>query len=103
MVANFHAYQGKTKTVVMIFFQYCLTLMIIGRIFLLSVCVCFQGRFCIAFCSSDAGFVISLLLRVIYNEGTCSFVFGFTLEEFAVVYDRSGKAYWVHFLIVGRL
>lgn len=65
--------------------------MIIGRIFLLSVCVCVQGKFCLTFCSSDAILIISLLLRVIYSEGTCSFVFGFALEEFAVVYDKSGK------------
>lgn len=77
--------------------------MIIGRIFLLSVGVCLQGRFYLAFCSSDAVLMISLLLGVIYNEGTCSFVFRFALEEFAVDYDRSGKAYLVHFLIVGRL
>lgn len=85
------------------FFQYCLSLVIIGRIFFLSVCVCLQGRFRLAFCSSDAVLIISLLLRVIYNESTCSFVFGFALEEFAAVYDRNGKAYLVHFLIVGRL
>lgn len=36
--------------------------------------------------------IISLLLTVIYSEGTCSFVFGFALEEFAVVYGKSGKA-----------
>lgn len=65
--------------------------------------MCFQGRLCLAFCSIDAVLIISLLLGVIYNEGTCSFVFGFALEEFVVAYDRSSKAYLVHFLIVGRL
>lgn len=61
MVATFHPSQAKTKTVVMIFFfQYCLSLIIIGRIFLLSVGVHFQGRFCLAFCFSDAVLIISL-------------------------------------------
>lgn len=89
---------GCTKTVVIISFfffcNFCLSLMITGGFSWVFVYVC--SRWILSYIlfqwHNFAVFIISLVLRVIYNEVTCSFVFGFVLEEFAFLCDVSGKA-----------
>ena len=86
---------GCTKTVViMIFFVFQFLPFSDDNWKIFLVCVCSRWiPSCILFqWHNFAILIISLVLRVIYNEGTCSFVFGFMLEEFTFPYDMSGKA-----------